>query len=1375
MSLSTTPSNDLTFNLQATLSLTGAEISAFDPSSDRLFVTCNAGLQVVDLSNPAAPSLITTVNFTSLGFATTDVTSVAVKDGIVAVALPDADKSLPGKVVFLNAADASLLGSVTVGALPDMLTFTPDGHKVLVANEGEVVSDANFGGQGTVSIIDISGGVPSATVQTASFTAFNGQEATLRAAGVRIFAGKTVSEDVEPEYIAISADGTKAMVTLQEANAVAILDIATATFTSIVPLGEKSFNGLQIDTSDRDGPSNATLLNLQSDQPVFGLYMPDAIDSFKSGANTYYVIANEGDDRDDFLATDETIRVGSSSYDLDNTAFPNESTLKTNAELARLTVSNAPGLRGDTDNDGDIDKILMYGARSFTILDSTGAKVFDSADIIERIVAGFGLVANNTTPGFDDTRSDNKGPEPEGIEIAKFGDKTYAFVGLERAHMTLAFDITNPADVTYTGALRHSGDLNPEGGLFIPAVDSPTGQPLFVASNEVSNNITVFGIHQTPDFTLQLLHYYGESGLLGTTTAPIMGAMIDRFDDQYANTLVLAEGDSFIPGPWLVGGADPSLSAVSGIGSTALGRPDVAIMNAFGTDASALGNHEFDLGSPVFQSAITGSGAWVGAQFPFITSNLNFAADSSLRGLADATLGGTGTNAFAGQEASAIKAKIAPYAVVTLNGEKIGLVGATTYDLLTKTSPNGTVPKDDANGATSDLQEVAAYIQSAVDALAGLGVDKIIMLDQLDTIERNQLLAPMVHGIDVMVAGGGHERLGDDDDTAAGFNGHSASFADTYPIVTAGSDGKATLIVTTDTEYSYLGRLVVDFDSNGELILPNLDPAINGAYASTEANLQAAYGTTDSAASIIAGSVIGSKVAAITEAIDSVISAKDGTIWGYTNVYLEGDRAFGRAQEVNLGDITADANLRAAQEALETGYFVSLKNGGGIRASIGSIDEDGAKIATVANPDVDKPAGAISTLDIENALRFDNKLMVFDVTPEGLKNILEFAAGLSPNGITQSGGFMQIGGLHVAFDPDNTLGSRVTSIALVDLAGDVIAGVVRDGAVLPDAPTLIHMVSLNFTANGGDGYPIKANAENFRYLLADGTLSSAVDESLDFTAGTTFTAVGQTTNSILGEQQAFKEYLTEFHGTPEKAYGEADTTAPLDDRIQNLNLASTDTVYEGRIQAGGARNDLMTGTAGDDAFDGGTGNDRLSGGAGDDTLSGGAGRDTVSGGDGDDLVDGGAGRDLLTGGKGNDDLIGGDGYDYLAGGDGDDDLMGGLDTDRMFGDSGSDTLNGGAGNDRLTGGSGEDTFVFDGVNFGVDRIVDFTAGEDLLDLSALSIASGGFAALDTNGDDLLDRNDDSIDGGGRTMHLVLAEGSILLMGVSALEATDFVF
>jgi len=654
-------------------------------------------------------------------------------------------------------------------------------------------------------------------------------------------------------------------------------------------------------------------------------------------------------------------------------------------------------------------------------------------------------------------------------------------------------------------------------------------------------------------YELQVLNFYGESGLLGIDTAPALAALAEKFESEYPNTITLAEGDTWIPGPWLVAGADPSLNAIPGIGSTALGRPDVAILNAIGVDASALGNHEYDLGSPVVSGAIAGSGAWPGAQFPYITSNLNFAGDSSLRGLADATVGGTATNLFAGKEVTDIKAKFVPYAVKTIGGEKIGIVGATTYELLSKTSPNGTTVKGVAD--TSDavkIPELAGFIQTTVDALTATGVNKIVMVDQLDTIDRNLALAPLLTGVDVMVAGGGHERLGDANDTAVAFNGHDAVFVDDYPIVSAGSDGNPTLIVTTDTEFTYLGRLVVPFDAAGVINTAELDSTVNGAYAATEASLQAAYGTTDSAATIIAGSVAGAKVKAIADAIGAVVAAKDGTLYGYSDVYLEGDRVFGRTQEVNLGSLTADANARVAEAAYGGEHVVSLKNGGGIRASIGSIDEDGGKIPNIANPLANKPAGAISQLDIENALRFDNKLMAFDTTPQGLANILNFASGLSTGPSNQNGGYPQIGGLRFSYDSTQPVGQKLRSAALYDEDGQRIATIVQDGVVNPNAPAVIHVVSLSFTANGGDSYPIKANADNFRYLKTDGTLSAAVDESFDFTTAAAASSVGLTLADILGEQKAFGDYLLAEHPTAATAYDVADTPASQDLRIEIL-------------------------------------------------------------------------------------------------------------------------------------------------------------------------------------------------------------------------------
>ena len=682
-------------------------------------------------------------------------------------------------------------------------------------------------------------------------------------------------------------------------------------------------------------------------------------------------------------------------------------------------------------------------------------------------------------------------------------------------------------------------------------------------------------------YTLQMLHMSdGEGSTLTTTTAPIMGALIQQFRGQYANTLTLAGGDNFIPGPFLTAGADPSLNAV--IGTTALGRPDIAIYNAFGVQASGIGNHEWDLGSAVFRDAFSASGTFPGAQFPYLSADLDFSRDSSINPVFVA----------GGQDVSSIKGKVAPSAIVTIGGERIGIVGATTQVLERISSPSGTevegYPKPGQPGdnqvEVDDMRLLASQLQPVIDALRAQGINKIVLDSHLQLLSNEQKLAPLLHGVDIVLSAGSHTRLGDQTDVAAAFPGHDASFQGTYPIQTVNADGEPVFIVSTDSESTYLGRLVVTFDDNGVAIPSSVDAKVSGAYASTTASLQAAYGA-DIGSAFAPGS-IGAKVQQITNAVGSIIQTKESTVYGYSKVYLEGDRVFGRSQETNLGDVSADANAFAAAKALPSQPFiVSLKNGGGIRASIGAISDGsnntdaGVKLPNAALPGVGKPAGAISQLDVENALRFDNKLMVFDTTPQGLLNILNYGAGLSPG----SGGYPQIGGVKFSYDPSKPVGFRVQDVALVDDDGRVIAKIADDGAVLSGAPSLISVVTLNFTANGGDGYPVKANGDNFRYLLSDGTLSAAVSESLDYTQSANIPA------NVLGEQRAFADYFRSEFATPDKAYGQADTPASQDLRIENLSLRS-DAVFDSVPVTG---KDSVS-----DIIQNGPGNEILNGGGG---------------------------------------------------------------------------------------------------------------------------------------------------------------------------------
>lgn len=496
----------------------GAEIPAYDPASRRLFLTGpNNRLDIADISNPASPIPLPSIDLSSYG---AGVNSVAIKNGIVALAMEASPITNNGSVVFFNT-NGVFQSQVTVGTLPDMLTFTPDGNRVLVANEGEAANGVNP--DGSVSIIDLSAGVLNPTVNTATFISFNGQENTLRSQGVRIFPGQTVSQDVEPEYITVSDDGTTAWVSLQENNAIAIVDVVKAQVTSIVPLGAKNFNapGNGLDPSDRDGvvfggAANSPAVRINN-WPVFGLYQPDTIATVTIAGQTYLITANEGDTRD------EARRV--STLTLDPNVFPNAANLKLTQNLGRLDVSSIDGLNAQ----GQYSQLFAYGGRSFSIWNvTTGlSQVFDSGDDFEQILAGFSatpltasIFNSDGTPSSFDSRSDNRGPEPEGLAVGTVGNRLYSFVGIERAGGFMVYDITNPSNPLFTNYINdwQLGDISPEGLLFIPAADSPNGTPLLIVANEVSRNVAIYSVKPVPE----------PSAVLGLVTLGLAGYSLKK-------------------------------------------------------------------------------------------------------------------------------------------------------------------------------------------------------------------------------------------------------------------------------------------------------------------------------------------------------------------------------------------------------------------------------------------------------------------------------------------------------------------------------------------------------------------------------------------------------------------------------------------------------------------------------------------------------------------------------------------------------------------------------------------------------------------------------------------------------------------------------
>ncbi|WP_283136597.1 choice-of-anchor I family protein [Rhizohabitans arisaemae] len=460
-----------------------AEITAYDPSTRRVFVVnAQAGtVDVLDVNDPRRPHKVATL-------LTPGANSVAVRRGLVAVAQQAPVKTDPGTVAFFAAGTGRKLKEVVVGALPDMVTFTPDGNRVVVANEGEPSSYC--AGQvadpeGSVSVVD----VRRWTVRTAGFGGFDADE--LRADGVRITGpNATAAQDLEPEYITV--DGDVAYVTLQENNALAIVDLDRVRVSDVVPLGLKDWTESGFDASDKDGK-----IDIRS-RPVKGMYQPDSIGHLRAGGRTYLVTANEGDGRDWGCHADE-VRVKSL-----NLAMPDAAVLKQDAELGRLNVA-ADSPRDAT---GAYTELHAFGGRSISVRSASGELVWDSGDELERLIARVAPAdfnADNTANGSFDTRSDNKGPEPEGLTVGEVRGRTYAFAGLERIGGIVAYDMSDPRDPRFAGYVTTrdftgsvpagtAGDSGPEGVLFIPAADSPTRRPLLVVGNEVSGTTALYEI-----------------------------------------------------------------------------------------------------------------------------------------------------------------------------------------------------------------------------------------------------------------------------------------------------------------------------------------------------------------------------------------------------------------------------------------------------------------------------------------------------------------------------------------------------------------------------------------------------------------------------------------------------------------------------------------------------------------------------------------------------------------------------------------------------------------------------------------------------------------------------------------------------------------
>lgn len=670
-------------------------------------------------------------------------------------------------------------------------------------------------------------------------------------------------------------------------------------------------------------------------------------------------------------------------------------------------------------------------------------------------------------------------------------------------------------------------------------------------------------------YTLQILHASDlEGGVDALSSAPNFAAIVDTLEDTYDNSVTISAGDNYIPGPFFSTAADFSMGGVltdaytryytellsqdlSGVEldlGRGGGRVDVSIMNIIGFDASAVGNHEFDPGIDAFASIIQSESdegviEWIGANFPYLTSNIDF-TDSGLEGsFTNDILSNTAFNeSLADIAAGETTADIAPATLLEENGELIGVVGATTQIIETISS---TGAADETTGGQNDMAALAAVLQPQIDRLIDAGANKIILTSHLQQIALEKELAGLLTGVDVIIAGGSDTLLADDGDRLR--EGDEAS--ETYPFLTTGADDNPVAIVSTDGEYSYVGRLVVEFDDEGVLMTDSIDAAVSGAFATDEQGVLDVTGE-ETLNDAINNSLKADIVDDLTSAVGAIVEEKDGIIYGAHDVFLDGRRESVRTEETNLGRLSAEANLDAARGA-DDSVLVSFKNGGGIRAAIGGSDDDGTN----------EGDGQLSQLDLENALRFNNDLTLVTLSAEGLMILLEHAvAGTDTEAGNTPGRFPQVAGLRFSFDENGTAqelaadddgnyiidpetglpqvetaGGRIKTVALIDpeTGEDII--IVQNGELTSDAPASIRMVTLNFLVdNNGDGYPFQELATNIEYLTDDG--STTTDGDAD---------------NLLGEQVALANFFTEnFSG--DTAFAEAETDVANDRNIVQL-------------------------------------------------------------------------------------------------------------------------------------------------------------------------------------------------------------------------------
>ncbi len=994
---------------------------------DRLFVVdAQAGaVTVLDYSNPTAIAELFEISAPGVA------NSVAVRaDGLGVIAFEAETKTDPGRLVFFDAdapdATEAVLGDVVVGALPDMVTFSDDGAYVVSANEGEPADDFSVDPEGSVSVVAAPVGKAAPTqadVRTAGFAAFEGDALP---AGVRVFgpdvaapdqgdtplAANRVSRNLEPEYVAV--DGGTAYVTLQEANAVATVDLSSAAVSGILPLGFKDWgaDGNALDASDKDDA-----ISIRSYEDLFGAYMPDGIQSYVAGDQTYLVTANEGDAREwgDFI--DES-RVKNLADDGQGPVCADSplAAQTGDADLGRLKVATDLGFDAAQNC---YRELYAYGARSFSIWTTDGTQVYDSGSEFEQTVAAAvpeAFNSNHEETDFDG-RSDDKGPEPENVAIGEVGGRTYAFVGLERVGGVMVYDISDPAAATFVTYVNNrdfavqgeedlaaAGDLGPEGLHFIPASESSTGAPMLAVGNEVSGTTTLFAIDQLGTVDLTLLGINDFHGRIDGNTVKFAGTIEEQRAAAPGETLFLSSGDNI--------GASLFASSYQ------KDQPTIDVLNALELESSAVGNHEFDQG------------------FADLTDRVQPAADFSYLG-ANVYEKGTTTPALPAFE------------TYDVDGLRVAVVGAVTRETASLVSPSGIADLDFGDPVEA-VNRVADELTDGNDANGE--ADVIVALYHEGASAGDAEAASLQ---DELAKGGDFARIVQETSPAidAIFTGHThKKYAWAAPV--PGEAGKTRPILQTGSYGENIGRITLSLDAQTGEVLSHTErniarTTIDDAVLTDRYPRVAEVKTITDAALAVAEEVGDQKVAEVSTDITTAFfggSFVDG-VW-------TGGKRDDRSAESTLGNLVADALLSSTADLPEGVADIGVTNPGGLRNELydTQAEFEGAAVPELAD-------GDISFAQALAVLPFANTTTLVTMTGATFTQLLEEQWQLDKDGNVPSRPYLQLGlseNVTYTYDATRAQGDRITSVTV-------------DGEPLEDAAEY-RVSTLSFLADGGDNF-----------------------------------------------------------------------------------------------------------------------------------------------------------------------------------------------------------------------------------------------------------------------------------------------------------------